>query len=266
MYCSKCKYGGIRFILLWLYYLVFTTGLFLISISIFVSIGPFTNSEPELFQSSGVLLGLQGAVFTVLGIFCAQALIESDKKYANGCTGLAPMSVAQLCITAMIPPLIVLLAGSNYVIEHFDNVRSDLRSFDDDAESAQYASYIDAEVFIRNRFNAIFFDGVQQCDGEAIFMPSFSQYIKHCYSVLPLIVSQWTAAGSFSWFWSWVNEYCEDDIGEHRCEKCFDVSITFCRADQDTCYSENDQGVGRACPYTLCRENFADFIVETVAT
>ena len=50
-------------------------------------------------------------------------------------------------------------------------------------------------------------------------------------------------------------------MSKKNCEKCNSYDITFCSADQDTCYTESDEGDDRACAYMLCRKEVLEFLI-----
>ena len=64
-------------------------------------------------------------------------------------------------------------------------------------------------------------------------------------------------------FWGWVDGNCPDNMHRNDCEKCESYDVTFCAADQDTCFKESS-GDGRACPYTLCRTDILKYFADQI--
>ena len=61
----------------------------------------------------------------------------------------------------------------------------------------------------------------------------------------------------------YIDDHCSTQINQDNCEKCASYSVSFCQADENTCYSSNSNSISRsnnACPYTICRKSTLNFI------
>ena len=120
-----------------------------------------------------------------------------------------------------------------------------VKSFEDaDAALAQgipssEVVYDTLESSTANRFNQFFFSATTTCtDAKFIF------------------------------FWSWVNDHCDDVLTQNSCMGCADYSITACWADEHTCLVGTElveaggDGDLSNCAYELCRRGVLQYLIE----
>lgn len=55
----------------------------------------------------------------------------------------------------------------------------------------------------------------------------------------------------YYWFWDWVSNNCPAEINQQSCQGCYDYSYTFCEADANQCFANEDYN--QYCPYIICR-------------
>lgn len=72
----------------------------------------------------------------------------------------------------------------------------------------------------------------------------------------------------FIFFWSWVNDHCDDVLTQDTCMGCADYSITLCQADEDSCLlgtelmESGGNGDVSHCAYELCRRGVLQYLIE----
>ena len=61
-------------------------------------------------------------------------------------------------------------------------------------------------------------------------------------------------------FWNFIASYCPMNIQESFCRECAVYGTGSCPADQNTCFS-SEQQLSFACPYILCREGVLGYAI-----
>lgn len=63
-----------------------------------------------------------------------------------------------------------------------------------------------------------------------------------------------------------MDDECDSELlTEDRCRGCLGVGVTFCVADQDTCFTESSAGDDEACAYYNCRRGIAKYIDSSIS-
>ncbi len=65
----------------------------------------------------------------------------------------------------------------------------------------------------------------------------------------------------YTFFWSWINDHCDEIISQTNCVRCDDYSVTTCAVDENDCYNNDETlNTNSYCPYQVCRYGVLNYL------
>lgn len=171
-------------------------------------------------------------------------------KLGKGWTGRSAIAAYSLFLVALFVAIVFLYEYGTDLLSSMHDTIEELK-----ADSASNPSYSEFENAISSRFNAMFFTVVSNCGGKRADVYCALFYVCNLFSLL---------SEKYSWFWVFVENYCPNTMGQRDCERCASYSVSFCIADENTCYGTSPAGENFACPFHLCRQQTLQFVYDLI--
>lgn len=209
----------------------------IIGIAVYVMASNWGTLDPGFFQGWCIIIILFGILAIQISIL--------------GCTGVNRQLVKEGCWTGRrilalyLAILIATIIADIWVVfitmstaNGLQETRDDLLTESDDLTESEILIYNEQvemtqiEEKISSRFNEFFFAATQGC----------------------------TDAG-YTFFWSWVNEHCDESLSQESCQQCTAVGLN-CGVNEDSC--NDDSATVGSCPYDICRWSVLNYIIKNL--
>lgn len=197
-------------------------GTFFFGFSLYLLFGDFGELDRGFFAGTGLICMFIGLNIIFASCIGCQGLNNQNKRFGGFWTGRKIIFIYEVLLVFTLVAEIFILSISLEASGEFKDIYPILEDIQNGAD-LEVPAYSGLEHVISEKFNTFFFGATSKCD-----------------------------AALYSFFWSWVDDFCPSDMSQQLCEGCEEYSITLCPADEHTCFSTSD-GDGAACPYTLCR-------------
>jgi hypothetical protein len=222
----------IRFLILHINFFFTVMGICLLGLALYICIADWGNLDATFFIGGGIICGLVGMLLLMLSFLGCFGISYQHRKQGPW-TGRRVLGAYEFVLLAC---FVGAVYGGLYMfaaIATFNSVYDNLDSNTGDDDKV--IEFETMEQILAEKFNSFFFGAT----------------------------SGTCADLKYTWFWSFVNDHCDEAISQERCQKCFEYSITMCRADKTECEASADE-FGPSCPYNSCRSQLLQYISDKV--
>lgn len=198
-------------------------------LSIWVMYAKWGNIDRSFFYGSGLMAAMFGCFLISLSCLGCLSVSWQTKSYGFWTGRKVLTTFLILLIGGFIAEVwIVALSLSAYRSMKITTGILETTSKESGAFVAIGPEFDQFELVLSEKFNAFFFGAISEC--YAAMVPDLK----------------------YTYFWTWVEDYCDDGLKVLDCLHCNTYSISDCYADETVCYNSLNPN-NEACPYTLCR-------------
>jgi len=196
-----------------------------IVLSVVVLVSDWGDLDRAFFIGWCVVIMLFSFLVIMIALLGCMGVTHQTKR--DGCwTGRRILALYQLLLAATIIGDIWLVTKLLIATRAMESTRDDLDNGDD------VVGYDSFENTLAEKFNEFFFSATLTCTDS-----------------------------KYTFFWSWVNDHCPEEMSQENCMGCDDYSITYCPADENSCYSGDGEENNDTCAYELCRTGVLSYLI-----